>query len=87
MPFTQRVMCFTIIHDLVSQSSSETQTLYFSHVSDLEMQCRMTNVTSNSICTPRAARSLGVLWKPGQGDLSSLQTLIGGLQPVSTESF
>lgn len=78
--------CFTGIRDLVSHSSSETWTLYFSHISGLEMQRRMTNVKSNSICTLRAARSLGVLRELGQ-EVSSLETLIGERKPVSTKSF
>lgn len=78
--------CFTGFCDLVSHSSSETWTLYFFHVSGLEMQCRMTNAKSGSICTLRAARSMGVLRELGQ-EVSSLETLIGDSKPVSTESF
>lgn len=74
MPFAAVCTRFTIICDLVSQSSSEMQTLYFSHVSDLEMQCTMTNNKSNSTCTVRASGSLGELWELGQAEVSSLET-------------
>jgi len=87
MPFTTACMCFTAIHDLVSQSFSEAQTLYFSHVLDLEMQCRMSNVKSNTICMLRAARSLGVLWELAQGEVLSLETLTGEFQLLSMRVF
>lgn len=84
-PITAARTCFTDIRDLVSYSSSEARTLYFSHVPDLKMQCRMTNIKLCSVSTLRAAVPWGVLRELVQEVASSLETLTGEHKPDSTE--
>lgn len=78
-------MCLTVIPDLVSESSSEIQTFYFSHASDLKIQRTMTDVKLSSICKPKAPKTLVALWELEQEEAFSLETLIGKFQLFSIE--